>query len=276
MLSMTTDYAISTGNPEPYLKRIADAGFTHIHWCHHWNTDFLYGPAEIHQLAKWLKHFHLRLNDLHASAGREKGWGSAHEWERLAGVELVKNRIDMTAELGADVVVIHLPMEPQDPEERKAFWTRMEKTFDELEPHAHKRGVRLALENMTSDNYDTLRKALALKGPDFLGICYDCGHGNIVQPPEISRMWMEAHADRLIAIHLHDNDGKADLHRVPFNGTVDWEWVSGIIAKSPYRKAVNLESSIRNSGLSDEKEFLSECLAAAQRIEALIAAAREA
>ena len=44
-LSITTDYAKDTGDPSPYLKRIADAGFSHIHWCHHWSTDFI-SPKE--------------------------------------------------------------------------------------------------------------------------------------------------------------------------------------------------------------------------------------
>ena len=83
-LSLTTDYATDTGNPEPYLKRIAEAGFSHVHWCHHWNTDFLYSPYEIAQIAEWLDDFGLRLLDLHAvrlcrSAGRCKRVGLGSE-----------------------------------------------------------------------------------------------------------------------------------------------------------------------------------------------------
>ena len=46
MLSMSTDYAEDTGSPELQLRRIAEAGFTHVHWCHHWDDDFLYGPPK--------------------------------------------------------------------------------------------------------------------------------------------------------------------------------------------------------------------------------------
>ncbi len=87
MLSLTTDYASSKGCPESALRRIAEAGFTHVHWCHQWNTDFLYGHAEIAQIGRWLAEFGLGLLDLHASAGVEKNWVSAREYERLAGVE---------------------------------------------------------------------------------------------------------------------------------------------------------------------------------------------
>lgn len=280
MQSLTTDYAISTGNPEPYLRRIAEAGFSHIHWCHHWNTDFLYGKSELRQIAKWLKQFRLQLNDLHATHGREKSWGSALEWERKAGLELIKNRLDMTAELGADVIVLHLPPEPPlagpdvHPQDNARYWTRLRKNFDALTPHIRKRGVRIAIENMGVDNFDTLRKALDLAPPDVLGICFDCGHANMVHPSDIGKIWMNAHQDRLIAIHLHDNDGNGDQHRIPFTGTVDWPWLTQMIARSAYRKPVNQETSIRNTGLTDEKEFLAQCLAAGQKIESMIAAAK--
>ncbi len=70
-LSITTDYVTDKLSPKPYLVRIADAGFTHIHWGHHWGSDFIYSKWEIDQIKKWLKDFGLRLLDLHASASME-------------------------------------------------------------------------------------------------------------------------------------------------------------------------------------------------------------
>ena len=112
MLSITTDYATSIGDPSPYLRRIADAGFTHLHWCHQWNTDFLYSEWEVDQIECWLNDFGLQLLDLHASVGPEKNWYSGKEYERLSGVELVKNRIDMTSRLGGGVIIMHIPKDP--------------------------------------------------------------------------------------------------------------------------------------------------------------------
>ncbi len=37
-LAVATDFNGSGGDPEPALRRIAEAGFTHLHWCHQWNT----------------------------------------------------------------------------------------------------------------------------------------------------------------------------------------------------------------------------------------------
>lgn len=71
-LAITSDYVESTGCPEPYLRQITEAGFSHVHWCHHWNGDFVYSTHEVEQIASWLDEFGLQLLDLHASQGREK------------------------------------------------------------------------------------------------------------------------------------------------------------------------------------------------------------
>jgi sugar phosphate isomerase/epimerase len=54
------------------------------------------------------------LLDLHGSIGPEKNWASQREYERLAGVELVQNRIEMTAQLGGKVIVMHVPNESKN------------------------------------------------------------------------------------------------------------------------------------------------------------------
>lgn len=265
-LSMTTDYRADTGCPEPYLQRIAAAGFSHVHWCHHWNTDFLYGRAEIEQIAEWLEELGLALLDLHASAGKEKAWGSAREYERQAGVELVANRIAMCAKLGADVVIMHLPEGPFE-----SFWPRLQRSLDDLRPIAHKHNVRIALENGSShESFDDIERVLEAYEPEFVGLCYDSGHGNRLAEG-LDRL--EALADRLISVHLHDNDGSADQHRLPFTGTVAWERLAGIIARSAYRKCMSLEVSMRNEPYQNEQAFLGVAFGAAKRLAQMVQAA---
>ena len=99
-IAINTDILRSTGSPEMYLRLIAEAGFTHLHWCHQWNTDFLYSAFEIAQHRKWLERYGLKLLDIHGSAGMEKQWFSPDEYCRRSGVELVMNRVVMLRELG--------------------------------------------------------------------------------------------------------------------------------------------------------------------------------
>ena len=260
MLSITTDYARSTGDPSPHLRRIADAGFTHIHWCHQWNTDFVYAPCEVAQIERWLREYGLQLLDLHGSVGPEKNWASAREYERLAGVELVRNRIDLTAQLGGRVVIMHIPAVPGS--------APLRQSLDELERHARQRHLRLALEN---GSFDAIGPVLAAYSPDYLGLCYDCGHGNL-DPTGLTRL--AALKERLISVHLHDNDGAGDQHKLLFTGTVDWPRLAGIMAQSAYTGCVSMESTLGQTGITEEPVFLARAFEAGTRFAAMIAAAR--
>ncbi len=271
MNSIATDYQQDTGSPYPYLRAIAEAGFTHVHWCHHWNTDFVYSTSEIGQIQHWLGELGLEVTDIHASAGKEKGWASALEYERLAGVELVANRLEMAASIGCDVAVLHIPGEPEDEPSRLSYWDRVRRSLDALEQHSRATGVRIGLENGgTPQSWVPIARVLSDYAPDFAGVCYDSGHGNISGD---GLDQLATHAERLLAVHLHDNDGSGDQHMLPFMGTVDWERLVGLIAESSYRKWVNLEVSQARSGYEDERTFLCEAFAVAQRLTEALATA---
>ena len=249
MLSITSDYKTSTGCPEPYLRRIAEAGFSHVHWCHQWNTDFVYAAPEVAQIDAWLRELGLRLTDLHGSVGPEKNWGSPREHERLAGVELVGNRIEMAGRLGGDVVIMHLPARGEDDPE-DAYWERMWRSLDALAPVARRCGVRIAIEN---GNFDAIERVFARYGPRYVGLCYDAGHGNLIADG-LDRL--ERVLDRLISIHLHDNDGEGDQHKLLFSGTVDWPRLAGLLARSPYAKPVSMETTMARYEDWEETAFL--------------------
>jgi len=267
---MTTDYVTGRGSPEPYLRAIAEAGFTHVHWCHQWDTDFVYMDPEIKQIARWLQEYGLRLLDLHGSAGIEKVWYSAVEYERQAGVELVTNRLAMTARLGGGVVIMHLPTAPVDASEAAPFWERVHRSFDALAPAARATGVRVAIENCGRGNLATIARVLADYPPDLAGLCYDCGHGNLSGE---GLDWLERLKDRLISVHLHDNDGLSDQHKPLFSGTNDWDRLARIMAASSYDGPVSQELSIGLSGL-DERALLAQALENGRRLTEMIASQR--
>jgi sugar phosphate isomerase/epimerase len=272
LLSLTTDYAADTGCPEPYLRRIAEAGFTHVHWCHQWNTDFLYSDPEIAQIGRWLDEFGLRMLDLHASDGKEKRWASTREYERLAGVELVGNRLGMAARLGADAIVMHIPG-PREVQAEPAAWDQLRRSLDALHPLAEARGVRVAIEN-SEDNFAEIRALFDAYPPGYLGLCYDCGHGNLTPPSQAKPVGLDALEtlkERLAVVHLHDNDGLKDQHWLPFTGSVDWPRLAGILARSAYRKPVSMESNMHRHDLRDEREFLRRAAEGGARLTEMIA-----
>ena len=246
-IAINTDFVQGTGSPEFYLKLLSEAGFTHLHWCHQWNTDFLYSKHEIAQYAKWLKTYGLKLLDVHGTDGKEKCWYSPVEYERKAGVELVINRIRLFTELeGSGSVMMHIPWyrtvttEEQRPPITERY-EALKRSMDELMPVLEENKVRIAVENTVCDTFETISGLMEEYPAEYVGITYDSGHGNIgdrwtFDPPHPGEGLdnLDKWKHRLQALHLHDNDGQDDLHQPPFMGTVDWERLTKIIAESSY------------------------------------------
>jgi sugar phosphate isomerase/epimerase len=251
-LSMTTDYVDYTDDPLPRLRGIADAGFSHVHWCHQWCTDHIYGQDEIDTIAEQLDRNGLALLDLHGPHGRGLGWGGSNDSEREAVLRRIDNRITMTGLLGGASVILHIPQRPSDPGEISLWRENLKRSLDELRPRCIRHGVRIALENMPDDDFDEIERLLQRYDPDFIGICYDSGHGNIGRD---GLAHLQRNRDRLIAIHIHDNEGTRDSHSLPFTGTVDWQRLVEILASSSYQGCVSLESNMRGIKV-DERKYL--------------------
>ena len=256
-LAITTDYFKDAGNPEPYLEKISKAGFTHIHWCHEYKTDFIYSESDINTIIMWLEKYNLKVLDLHASEGVNNNWISKDESLRIAGVELVKNRIYMANKLSCDVIILHFERAPNNESEENVYWNILHKSLNEIKPYAQKHNIKIALENYTNDDYTEIIRLFSEYDSSFLGLCYDSGHGNIGDGLKM----LEKLKDRLISIHLHDNDGKTDQHKLPFSGTVEWDKLAEILDRSSYTKCISMEVSMKNSNISNEAVFLSNAYA---------------
>lgn len=251
-LSITTDYLAGTGSPEKYLQYAAEAGFTHLHWCHQWNTDFLYGYPELNEIRKWLKEYQLEILDIHGSAGQEKQWFAQEEYRRKAGVELVANRIRMMEFLEVKGgLIMHIPAFRTDYNSEQRANAEMggiavRKSLDELMPLLEKTGVKIAVENTGNDSYELINALLQEYPASCLGTTYDSGHGNFGECKGLDNL--EKVKDRLYVLHLNDNSGTGDPHQPPFMGTVDWERLAKIILDSPCKeKPYSFEIVMRNT-----------------------------
>lgn len=102
---------------------------------------------------------------------------------------------------------------------------------------AEKVGVNIAVENLYS--YDELEYIFNNLSSPRLGMCYDTGHENFLTP---NANFLAKYPDKLFCLHLHDNNGIQDEHKMPFTGTIDWN----NFAKN-YSKAnqVNLDGEIK-------------------------------
>ena len=77
----------------------------------------------------------------------------------------------------------------------------------------------LAVENVMEPGPDMLVQIAEQVNDPRLGLCLDVGHANTVSKIPV-RQWLKRLAPRLIHLHLHDNDGAADLHQIPGDGSL--------------------------------------------------------
>ena len=300
-VAFASNFLESTGSPVFQLEKIAEAGFTHVHWCHHWNTDFLYGKYEIEQCRKWLKDIGLILTDIHGSEGKEKSWYSPVEYQRKAGVELVLNRLQMMDALGGSgVVVMHIPWyrTVTTPEQRPpidACYDAVCRSLDELMPYCEKYNCPIAVENTVCDTFETIAGILSRYPEKLVGLTYDSGHGNgedrwTYDPPRPGDGLdqLEKWKHRLKAMHLHDNDGTSDYHRELFAGNIDWQRLAKLIAESTYfepgrdgsLRPISLEVLMPNTPFYDKtlkeqpepkvREFLSDSFKRGQKFAEMV------
>lgn len=93
---------------------------------------------------------------------------------------------------------------------------------------AEKNNFILALEN--SVYIDHLYATMAhLKDYRSIGFTFDSGHRNAFAP---EYDFLSDFGDRLTVTHIADNDGAHDLHLMPMDGTVDWQYVANGLAKT--------------------------------------------
>ena len=253
-IAIATDYVSSTGDPAPRLRLIAEAGFTHIHWCHQWCTDFLYTPPELAEIAARLREYDLSLLDIHGSAGVEKCWYSTVEHQRKAGVELVRNRLEMMQELhGEGALMMHIPFHRVTAPEKRPLVDRefeqLKKSIDELMPVLDRYDALIAVENMAGDTLETIAELMREYPENRIGITYDSGHGNFASNPVLPLLapWK----DRIEALHLHDNNGLEDQHLPPYYGNLDWEAVTDLLASAKYDRPLSFELAMRNTPFYD-------------------------
>jgi sugar phosphate isomerase/epimerase len=101
---------------------------------------------------------------------------------------------------------------------------------------AESKKVNLALENLRRPEY--LDYIFAKLQSDRLGFCYDAGHEHCYcRATDL----LAKYGSKLMALHLHDNDGQTDQHQIPGEGTVDWPALKVKLRQTGYSGPMALE-----------------------------------
>lgn len=134
--------------------------------------------------------------------------------------------------------------------------------FKKIIEAAEKFDVNIAIENQGNPEYIGL--VFSNIQSNRLYFCFDSGHENFYSP---HLDLLDLYGDKLIALHLHDNNGKEDAHALPFTGNVNWNKISSKLEKINYTGAIALETL--NKGfehIESPLEFLQIALDRAKKV----------
>ena len=156
--------------------------------------------------------FHAPFNELFPAAIDPKA--------RALAMSRFNQAADLAMEFGVNMMVVHSGYVPfvyfkewQVPRSIE-FWTE----FMEDKPD----DFQIVIENVLDDGPYMLADIAKGVNDPRVGVCYDVGHSNIIskQSPE---EWLDVLAPYLKHIHVHNNDGKKDLHKGFADGVINIE-----------------------------------------------------
>ena len=184
----------------------------------------------------------------------------------IENIEYGKRAILATHYLGGENIVVHPVMPYGWEKEADPEWTigLNRDFFKTLCEYAMQFNINLCMENMPCKVHSLSRipaiyefvKELNLPN---LYICIDTGHCAVCgdDPGEMVKLC----GDKLKTLHVHDNDGKMDLHSLPYTGVINWASFRDALQEIKYDGVLSLETSIRYYVPAAIKEDLQKSLA---------------
>ena len=127
-----------------------------------------------------------------------------------------------TADLGCSILVAHAgacvahgPASRQPATDPGA----LRRTIEHVADHAVEKNITLAIEFPAALSADAVAELIESMDGARVGVCLDVGHAHLAgDAPEA----IDILSGLIATTHLHDNNGRADSHRAPFAGSVDW------------------------------------------------------
>lgn len=221
--------------PEDTINTVKNVGFRNV-FVQWYDRDWECSQEEQVRLCQ-----KLGLNIIFAHLGYDNInsiWKEDSEGDKT--IENYKKNIKDCHENGIPMVIMHLISKNLPPMYNEIGLKRLK----DLNEYAKNIGVKIAFENTKTKGY--LEYVLGNIDDENIGICFDVGHYHAHFNDEFN---FELFKNKIFAVHLHDNDKSDDQHLLPFDGTIDWEFVMRKLKECNYNGPITLELCYRNDYL---------------------------
>ena len=191
--------------------------------------------------------------------------------DRAERFEKMAKSIRGTAILGCKNFVIH-PIMPfggdKDPEPEK-LWEMNYEFMGRLEKVGREYGVVICFENMPMTALSLSRPSEILTfakniNSDYFKVCLDTGHCAVFgeSPADAVRLIGKNY---LRVLHVHDNNGRSDLHWHPYMGVIDWPDFTQALIDIEFEGALSLETSVSGRIPADIRDYHEKALFASAK-----------
>jgi sugar phosphate isomerase/epimerase len=234
------------------LDRIWEAGIPLVElFCARQHLDY-HNRAQIAELGHWFRESELKIHSLHSPLHTDEygGQSGPHavinitepvKSKRIPMLDEIKRALEVAETIPFPYLIQHIGVTGQEYDERSvdAAFTALE----EISLFARQRGVEVLLENTPNALASAERLLMFLNTTHLdLNICLDVGHAHMNEGVESAYRSLKS---RIRSTHVHDNNGKEDLHLFPMlapgQGTIDWRRTMQLLGSQDGRYPLLLE-----------------------------------
>ncbi|MDX2150338.1 MAG: sugar phosphate isomerase/epimerase family protein [Bryobacteraceae bacterium] len=232
------------------LDRIYKAGVPAVEiFCAKQHLDYT-SRSQVRELGFWFRDSQLQVHSLHAPMFNDDVWGRSgphavltitepSKPRRTAMVDEIKRAIEIAETIPFQFLIQHIGVSGEEYDERKLEAAMI--SLEELRIFAKQRGVDILVENIPNalSSAERLHAFLEISHLG-LGYCFDTGHAHMNEGVDAA---FEMMAARIRSTHVHDNDGKEDLHHFPYRGggNIPWKRVMELFRTRPGQFPLVLE-----------------------------------
>lgn len=226
------------------LPALADEGVRALEvWMNSSSHFDATSAADVDELRTTMDAHGLWAYSTHAPFGEQLDISALHEDARGGAVGAHCAAIHASRALGAELIVVHPGTTAPSADERPARLRAVIESVKALAAVADRCGVRVAIENMIPDalggSAEDVAHIVDAVGAAHVGVCLDTGHAHLGEGVTTAAATL---AERIIAIHLDDNDGSSDQHILPSKGAIDWHAAAAALRQLNYQAPICVES----------------------------------
>jgi len=238
-------------NIEKLLPILTDIGVNNIEIrpnIHHFELD---DSKVLDNLKKKIENHHLSVSAIHMPM-KSVDISCLEEYNRVRSVREVEKTVLAAYRLDAPLIVVHPGGMCRDISKREERLKNSIVSLTEIAEFCNQWNVKLTIENTPpgriGDSWIEIKKIIDELESDSVGICLDIGHhllnNDNRENDKISLDLEEKLGElktRILHIHIHDNDGKEDLHLLPGEGLLPWSSFLSFLKKINYNNTLILE-----------------------------------